>query len=115
MRSLDWGWEFSIWGTVSVASKAETNKYSAKTAEYFTSSVPSDDMQDVSRKEQPIICVHNVEVQDFLGVVPIEDVKAPGLVSVIILTLSRLYVDLEKMVTQGYDRAAVGSGKCKGV
>ena len=48
----------------------------------------------------------------FLGFVPAEDLTAESLIKYILDTLSKHNINVNNIVSQGYDGAAVMSGKC---
>lgn len=85
--------------------------------------VLADETQDISRHEQLALCLRYVDCssgkavirEDFLEFVHVEDVTAPALASTIIQRLKSFGLDLENLVGQGYDGAAVMSGRFRGV
>ncbi|XP_056631477.1 zinc finger MYM-type protein 1-like [Diorhabda sublineata] len=85
--------------------------------------VLADETQDVSRHEQLSLCLRYVDCssgkalirEDFLEFVHVSDVTAAALASTIMQRLKSFGLDLKNLVGQGYDGAAVMSGRLKGV
>ncbi|XP_057670539.1 zinc finger MYM-type protein 1-like [Diorhabda carinulata] len=85
--------------------------------------VLADETQDVSRHEQLSLCLRYVDCssgkalirEDFLEFVHVSDVTAAALASTIMQRLKSFGIDLKNLVGQGYDGAAVMSGRLKGV
>lgn len=91
-------------------------------AGYFA--VLADETQDVSRHEQLALCVRYVDEhsekapiirEDFLQFIHVENVTAEALAETIMKGLTDLGLDLNLLVGQGYDGAAVMNGHLKGV
>ncbi|XP_048340052.1 zinc finger MYM-type protein 1-like [Sphaerodactylus townsendi] len=88
---------------------------------YF--SVLADETQDSSRQQQLSLCVHYLDSsckksivrEDFIEFILVEDLSASALATTIMERLTSHGLDLEMMVGQGYDGAAVMSGHLKGV
>ncbi|GBM29700.1 hypothetical protein AVEN_199145-1 [Araneus ventricosus] len=79
-------------------------------------SVLADETTDIGQIEQFSLCVWYVEDQsykireDFLTFVPGYDITGAGLANTVLVTLSSLGLDLEKMRDQGYEGAATMRG-----
>ncbi|XP_031358832.1 52 kDa repressor of the inhibitor of the protein kinase-like [Photinus pyralis] len=86
-------------------------------AKYF--SVLADETSDISATEQCSICVRYVDsenevCEDFLQFTPITDLTGKGIANTLIESLKKFGLNCENMVGQGYDGAAVMSGKFNG-
>ncbi|KAL0809127.1 hypothetical protein ABMA28_012751 [Loxostege sticticalis] len=87
--------------------------------------VLADETQDISRHEQLALCLRYVHCssgksmirEDFLEFVPVEDVSAESLslATTIVTHLLSYNLDMDKFIGQGYDGAAVMSGRLRGV
>ena len=82
-------------------------------------SILVDETKDVGKVEQLSVVVRYVNKDEdvtvnerFLGFVPAEDLTAESLIKYILDTLSRHNINVNNLVSQGYDGAAVMSGKC---
>ncbi|KAL0858646.1 hypothetical protein ABMA27_012474 [Loxostege sticticalis] len=94
-----------------------------KEAGFFT--VLADETQDISRHEQLALCLRYVHCssgksmirEDYLEFVPVEDVSAESLslATTIVTHLLSYNLDMDKFIGQGYDGAAVMSGRLRGV
>ncbi|XP_050063271.1 52 kDa repressor of the inhibitor of the protein kinase-like [Aphis gossypii] len=93
-----------------------------KNAGFFT--ILADETQDISRYEQLALCIRYVDDssadglfirEDFLEFVHIKNVTASALATTIIQCIITLGLDMEMLVGQGYDGAAVMSGQFRGV
>lgn len=88
-----------------------------KEAEYFALLV--DETKDLSKKEQlsfVLRYVYDCEIyEEFIGFRVAEDLTAEGLSDAIQDEMKRIGVNIQHLVGQGYDGAAVMSGKCSGV
>ena len=83
-------------------------------------SVLVDETKDVSKVEQLSVVryvdVNTVEIHErFLTYVPAESLTADSLTTYILVTLSKMNLKPENIVSQGYDGASVMSGRCSGV
>ena len=84
-------------------------------------SIMADETKDVSRVEQMAIVVRYVSIADaciherFLTFVELSQFDAESLTEHILLTLKHYHLDLDNLVSQGYDGASVMSGKVSGV
>ncbi|CAG9771510.1 unnamed protein product [Ceutorhynchus assimilis] len=84
--------------------------------------VLADEAQDVSRYEQLSLCLRYVDCssrkalirEDFVGFVHIHDFTASALALTTMESLKSFGLDLENLVGQGYDEAAVMSERFKG-
>ncbi|XP_060865953.1 52 kDa repressor of the inhibitor of the protein kinase-like [Metopolophium dirhodum] len=93
-----------------------------KYAGFFT--ILADETQDISRYEQLALCIRYVDDssadnvfirEDFLEFVHVKDVTASALATTIMQCIMTLGLDMEMLVGQGYDGAAVMSGQFRGV
>jgi hypothetical protein len=93
-----------------------------KNAGFFT--ILADETQDISRYEQLALCIRYVDDssadsifvrEDFLEFVHVKDVTASALATTIMQCTMTLGLDMEMLVGQGYDGAAVMSGQFRGV
>jgi len=93
-----------------------------KNAGFFT--ILADETQDISRYEQLALCIRYVDDssadsvfirEDFLEFVHVKDVTASALATTIMQCIITLGLDMEMLVGQGYDGAAVMSGQFRGV
>ncbi|CAH1993310.1 unnamed protein product [Acanthoscelides obtectus] len=92
-----------------------------KEAGFFT--ILADETQDISRREQLALCLRYVHCssgksvirEDFLEFIHVEDVSAQALATTIISHLLSYNLDMDKWIGQGYDGAAVMSGRLRGV
>ncbi|CAH1985723.1 unnamed protein product, partial [Acanthoscelides obtectus] len=92
-----------------------------KEAGFFT--ILADETQDISRGEQLALCLRYVHcssgksviLEDFLEFIHVEDVSAQALATTIISHLLSYNLDMDKWIGQGYDGAAVMSGRLRGV
>ncbi|CAH2014432.1 unnamed protein product [Acanthoscelides obtectus] len=88
---------------------------------FFT--ILADETQDISRREQLALCLRYVHCssgnsvirEDFLAFIHVEDVSAQALATIIISHLLSYNLDMDKWIGQGYDGAAVMSGRLRGV
>jgi len=87
-------------------------------------SILADETMDVSGTEQLSMCIRYVDNEapegpilreDFVGFIPIYDQGAENVSKVILRRCADLNLDLRKCVGQGYDGAAVMSGRLHGV
>ena len=83
-------------------------------------SVLVDESKDISKKEQLSVAFRYVDdeavVQEyFLTFTEAKTCTAEGLTDHILATLKQFDLDPQHIVSQGYDGAAVMSGKCSGV
>lgn len=93
----------------------------ARSAKWF--SVMADESTDVSTKEQMAICIRYVESdgfefqvrEEFVGFVELESTDAESISVAIIDYLKVCQLDIANLRGQGYDGAAVMSGKVSGV
>ncbi|XP_060855033.1 52 kDa repressor of the inhibitor of the protein kinase-like [Metopolophium dirhodum] len=93
-----------------------------KYAGFFT--ILADETQDISRYEQLALCIRYVDDssadnvfirEDFLEFLHVKDVTASALATTIMQCIMTLGLDMEMLVGQGYDGAAVMSGQFRGV
>ena len=81
-------------------------------------SILADESKDCSKTEQSAIVIRYVSVKDgtvherFLTFVEASSLDAKSLTEYILTTLN---LDMEALVSQGYDGASVMSGRCSGV
>ena len=90
----------------------------AKEVGVFT--VLVDETKDVSKKEQMSISLRYIDDkaithEHFLTYVHVESVTAESLTKYIVKTLQSFQLDLNSIMSQGYDGASVMSGRCSGV
>jgi len=93
-----------------------------KNAGFFT--ILADETQDISRYEQLALCIRYVDDsstdsvfirEDFLEFVHLKNVTASALATTIMQCIITLGLDMEMLVGQGYDGAAVMSDQFRGV
>ncbi|XP_047105419.1 52 kDa repressor of the inhibitor of the protein kinase-like [Schistocerca piceifrons] len=92
-----------------------------KKAGFFTEL--TDETRDISRQEQLALCLRYVDcpsgkssiMEDFLDFIYVEDVSAQALGNTIITHLLSYNLDMDKLVGQGFDGAAIMSGQIRGV
>ncbi|XP_072391085.1 52 kDa repressor of the inhibitor of the protein kinase-like [Diabrotica undecimpunctata] len=85
--------------------------------------VLADETQDISRHQQLSLCLRYVDCssgkalirEDFIEFIHVDEVTGLALATTIIDKLKSFGLDLENLVGQGYDGAAVMSGRFKGV
>ena len=84
-------------------------------------SVLANESKDSSKTEQMAIVIRYVNIKDasiherILTFVEAHSLDAEGLTKYILDTLKDYHLDLESIVSQGYDGASVMSGRCAGV
>ncbi|XP_049946396.1 zinc finger MYM-type protein 1-like [Schistocerca serialis cubense] len=92
-----------------------------KKAGFFTEL--TDETRDISRQDQLALCLRYVDcpsgkssiMEDFLDFIYVEDVSAQALGNTIVTHLLSCNLDMDKLVGQGFDGAAIMSGQIRGV
>ena len=84
-------------------------------------SISADETKDTSKTEQMALVVRYVDIKEaciyerFLTFVEVSSLDAKSLTEYILNTLNKYQLDIESLVSQGYDGASVMSGKFSGV